>query len=183
MRLRFTKPPNLMLTKCHERDDIKETVGLTVKEARRSALMASIGLATIAASFLYAPWSQTGPVLCPFRLLTGLPCPGCGLTRSFCAIAQGRWGDAFADHLFGPALMAALVVGIPLLYAEALTRRANPLLRAILYSKRLGLVAGGALFGYHAIRVIDLGHAGTLWSAIHHAPIISAVQWAWHWVV
>lgn len=172
-----------MLTKCHEHDDNTQTARLTVKEARRSAMMASIGLATIAASFIYAPWSQTGPVLCPFRLLTGLPCPGCGLTRSFCAMAQGQWGDAIAYHLFGPALMAALVVGIPLLYAEALTRRANPLLRGILYSKRLGIMGATALFGYHTFRLIDLGHAGGLLSAIHHAPIIGVMQWAWHWVM
>lgn len=28
------------------------------------------------------------PVFCPFRLLTGISCPGCGMTRAFLALAE-----------------------------------------------------------------------------------------------
>ena len=155
---------------------------LTEREARRSLLMASIGAATIAASFVYSPWSQTGPVLCPFRCLTGLPCPGCGLTRSFCAMAQGDFTQAFAFHLFGPILMLALVVGIPLLLVEGLTRRANPILNAALFSKRGGYVAAAALFSYHLLRLIAMGWSGALWTGMRHPPVIGAVHWLLHFV-
>jgi hypothetical protein len=51
------------------------------------------------------------PVLCPFRLATGLPCPFCGLTRSVFAAGQGRWEDSLALSPLGlPLLVLAPVV-------------------------------------------------------------------------
>ena len=42
-----------------------------------------------------------GPVICPFRLLFGIPCPACGTTRSICAITEGRFADAIALNPLG----------------------------------------------------------------------------------
>lgn len=39
---------------------------------------------------------------CSFRHITGVSCPGCGLTRSFHAGANFHFVDAFAFHLLGP---------------------------------------------------------------------------------
>lgn len=44
------------------------------------------------------------PVPCYFRALTGLPCPGCGLTTSVCEAAEGHWRRSFSDHYLGPAV-------------------------------------------------------------------------------
>ena len=38
--------------------------------------------------------------LCVFRNVTGLPCPGCGLTRAFLSLIQGRWSDSLRFHPF-----------------------------------------------------------------------------------
>jgi hypothetical protein len=51
------------------------------------------------------------PVLCPFRALTGLPCPSCGLTRSFIALGHLQLGESLAYHPLGP-LCYALVVSL-----------------------------------------------------------------------
>lgn len=69
--------------------------------------------------------SGTPPFLiCPFRAITGIPCPGCGLTRSFMAIARGDFENALRMHLFGPVLFlafagAAVLMGLELKPAVA----------------------------------------------------------------
>ena len=47
----------------------------------------------------------TIPSICSFKNLTGLPCPGCGLTRSWMAAALGDWETSLNDHRFGILLM------------------------------------------------------------------------------
>ncbi len=53
------------------------------------------------------------PVSCAFRRLTGVPCPGCGLTRSFVYLAHGQALDAFRMNLLGPFAFTALLVQAP----------------------------------------------------------------------
>jgi hypothetical protein len=44
------------------------------------------------------------PSICLFYDLTGLPCPGCGLTRSFVCFAHGQIAQAYRWNLLGPEL-------------------------------------------------------------------------------
>jgi len=56
---------------------------------------------------------ENGPVLCVFRRATGVPCPSCGLTRSWTATAHGRVRDGFRLHPLGPpALLGAAVLSV-----------------------------------------------------------------------
>lgn len=41
------------------------------------------------------------PSVCPFHRLTGLPCPGCGLTRAFVCLAHGRFMESLHWHPIG----------------------------------------------------------------------------------
>ncbi|WLP89897.1 DUF2752 domain-containing protein [Gordonia sp. NB41Y] len=71
-------------------------------------LVAGLGAAGLATAALLDPVGiQHGPELCLFRRLTGLPCPGCGLTRSWVMTAHGDLGQAFSFNLFGPLTFAA----------------------------------------------------------------------------
>ena len=77
----------------------------------------------VAAAFL-APVElvEHGPMLCPFRRATGQPCPSCGLTRSWTAVAHGRLRDGFGFHPLGPpafAVAAALSL-VPTRWLERL---------------------------------------------------------------
>ena len=64
-----------------------------------------VGIA-LSASFILAPAQvASSPVVCPFRLSTGLPCPGCGLVRSWVALAHGDLVRSLQFNWFGPAAM------------------------------------------------------------------------------
>jgi hypothetical protein len=59
----------------------------------------------LVASFLYFPYSQTGPVLCPTALVLGLPCPGCGMTRALGCATHGHFRAAFEFHAIWPLVL------------------------------------------------------------------------------
>ena len=52
----------------------------------------------------------TLPELCTLRATTGIPCPGCGLTRSLVAAVKGDWSSSFAYHRIGPVLFVYLIL-------------------------------------------------------------------------
>ena len=60
----------------------------------------------LAAVLLYDP--RGGPATCTSRVLFGLPCPGCGMTRSVTAMARGRLAESLEVHLFGPLVLAVM---------------------------------------------------------------------------
>ncbi len=53
------------------------------------------------------------PVLCTWRQLTGMSCPGCGLTRSFTFMAHGQVIEAFHMNWAGPILFSIVAVQLP----------------------------------------------------------------------
>ena len=74
---------------------------------------AVVGAAAIGAcAFVYAlnPVEEGNPPICPFKMMTGQDCPGCGATRSLNALLRGQPGVA-ADHnlLFVVALPVVVV--------------------------------------------------------------------------
>ena len=65
--------------------------------------------ALLAASFVYYPYCLGGPVICPIRLVTGVPCPGCGLTRAFCFMTHGHFREAMSFNALAPLVLAYFV--------------------------------------------------------------------------
>jgi hypothetical protein len=49
--------------------------------------------------------------ICPFRHLTGLPCPLCGMTRSVLCFFQGNWHASLLWHPLGPLVGISMVMG------------------------------------------------------------------------
>ncbi len=100
--------------------DVREPVAVeeSVQWAARrpSKRMAAVIFAGLTAVFLlsifYRPEEATDGryfTICGFKNFTGLPCPGCGLTHSFCAIGKGDIITAFVYNILGPPLFLLLL--------------------------------------------------------------------------
>lgn len=77
--------------------------------SRKLALFGFVGLLFVfLASFLFRLPAGDYFTICGFKSLTNLPCPGCGLTHSFCALGKGDVADAFGFNLLGPPLFFVL---------------------------------------------------------------------------
>ena len=67
-------------------------------------------LAVVGAILAPARLLHGGPTVCPFRRLTGRPCPACGLSRSWNAAARLDLAASLAFHPLGPPTLAAAIV-------------------------------------------------------------------------
>ena len=106
---------------------------------------AGLCLATLGAAGLGAATgvelSSSDGLACPFRLVTGLPCPFCGLTRSVVALGQGRWEEAVSLSPLGPfALLTAVLVLARLMWCRLR-------LRATAWPRCAPWVAGSVVAG------------------------------------
>jgi hypothetical protein len=125
---------------------------------RQSGPAATVGLAGAGAAALAIACAvsparvESGPVVCPFRLLTGLPCPGCGLTRAWVFIAHGDFGAALRANPFGYLTMAAAVVLIAVVAASVARARPIPSLSPLVRSRPFLLVFGCWL-AFAAVRI------------------------------
>ena len=89
-----------MTTHVHPHSSVRRRLGDFGLLALPGAILATLLVLT----------SATGPTLCPFALLTGVACPGCGMTRAAGALVRGDWAAAFAYHPL-VILAAAWVAG------------------------------------------------------------------------
>jgi hypothetical protein len=84
------------------------------------ALMLALCAAVVVASFVFEPgaevvkvFGRTIPSLCVFRNTFGVPCPGCGMTRSFVFLGHGDVWAALRMNPLGPALFLLVASQVP----------------------------------------------------------------------
>jgi hypothetical protein len=99
--------------------------------SRRGLIVAAACAAPFCAgALLFAPAANgiDGPSLwpCPFRTLTGLPCPMCGATRSVVLFANGDGRFLDYNPWWVAVLIAALVGGLAVAALGRLRRRPPP---------------------------------------------------------
>jgi len=74
-----------------------------------------------AAALLAINPTDQGSTICPIALLTGVACPGCGMTRAASALLRGNIGLALDYHPLIPLLVVLVVGG----WVWSLLRRAG----------------------------------------------------------
>ena len=112
--------------------------------------------AVLAVSVAWAPSGLPDVCLCFFHRLTGLPCAGCGLSHSFCAISHGQFAAAWAYNPFGYVFYAAAVV---FLLCPLLARLSSSFERAVIRPRALVVVAPllvAAMWVFGVLRIVRL---------------------------
>ncbi|WP_408897511.1 DUF2752 domain-containing protein [Nocardioides sp. R1-1] len=131
-----------------------ETTRSPARRPTTTEVVAAVGVVALGASVVLSPAHiEDGPVLCPFRRLTGLPCPGCGLTRSWVYLAHGWWRESFLAHPFGP-LLASVVVALAVAVLRARVRRGAPPSLDRLVRHPLAIVVLLAWLGFALVRAV-----------------------------
>ncbi|HJV49192.1 MAG TPA: DUF2752 domain-containing protein [Geothrix sp.] len=99
---------------------------------------------------------------CAFHALTGLPCPGCGLTRAFVALAHGRLREAWTLHPFAFPLYAFCLAGLGAPWLQARILGGPRFTRALRWTA-FGFIL--ALTAYGSVRLLhQLNHPTPQWS-------------------
>lgn len=97
-----------------------------MRRRRGVMLWGATGVALVALAVLAASWdfaARPGPIVCGFRRLTGIGCPGCGLTRAAALAARGSFAESFAVHPALPLLAGEMALAWLLWGERALTGR------------------------------------------------------------
>lgn len=116
------------------------------------------------------PNIETSRSLCPFKMMTGLPCPACGLTKSMICFYRGDILKSLHYHIFGPLVIFFCTALILIFTTELFTKRRY--FRKILYSRKIAYITIVFLLLYHLIRLIWFIHT-------HNFSQIMA-QTVWH---
>lgn len=128
----------------------------------------------IISTYFYNKGHRVPFLVCPLRHLTGIPCPTCGMTRSFMAVTRGDWSQALTQHLFGPILFAGLLIttvhiAIELFTGHKLQAFYN---QALSNHKILILILSIVMvLSYHLLRLYHLSKTGELYFAFVHSPL------------
>ena len=86
-------------------------------------------------------------ISCPFRQITGVPCPSCFLTRSTCLAFQGDLENSFKMHFFGPFVALFLIIWS---IRSINTKRFFP----FLITEKILLISSFSLLSYWIIRML-----------------------------
>lgn len=89
---------------------------------------------------------------CPFKMLTGFPCAGCGITKSLVYFYEGNLYKSMYYHILGPFVVLFCMVTIAVLVTEIITKKEY--FNHYLYNNKIAYGLGYFLATYHFIRIV-----------------------------
>ena len=114
-------------------------------------------IALVGAAWIFPHTPASNYILCPFRWLTGIICPGCGMTRSVISFVRGDFLSSLYFHPFGSILVTGLGFLGSLRLADRLRNKAHfPALRNwyARYTLRISLIFLAAVLLLWALRLV-----------------------------
>jgi hypothetical protein len=104
-----------------------------LRDRKLAAILTGIALLQIVLVFSgVAGWP------CPFLHATGLPCPGCGLTRATVFLFRGEWSQSIRLHAFAP-LLALGFISIACIAVAPETTRTKIIRRLESFERQTGI--------------------------------------------
>lgn len=95
---------------------------------------------------------ETAQSLCPLKMLSGFPCPSCGLTKSLVYFYEGDIQKSLFYHILGPFVILFCLLTIGVLSTELITK--TECFNSLLFNKKLAYGLVIFLVTYHFIRII-----------------------------
>jgi hypothetical protein len=110
---------------------------------------------------------ETEQSFCPFKMLVGFPCPGCGITKSLVYFYQGDLYKSLGYHILGPFVIFFCVMTIIVLITEIFTKKEY--FNSLLYNKKLTYGLAVFLVVYHIIRLVYFVESNTYEDILHQS--------------
>jgi len=110
---------------------------------------------------------ETDQSLCPLKMLTGFPCPGCGITKSLVYFYEGDLQKSLYYHILGPLVIAFCVVTIVVLTTELITKKEY--FNNLLFNKKLAYSLAIFLATYHFVRIIYFIKTNSIDAILHQS--------------
>jgi hypothetical protein len=124
-----------------------------VDKRTKFVLGVAVGILLVAALFLFYRFDpETQPLFprCPFFLITGYQCPGCGSQRALHSLLHADIGTAFKQNAFMVLAIPYVFLGIYLQYLGGKLR--HPRLENIFYGRWSAIILLVVIFAYWILR-------------------------------
>lgn len=95
---------------------------------------------------------ETDQSLCPLKMLSGFPCPGCGITKSLVYFYEGDLQKSLYYHVLGPLVIVFCIATILVLSVELITKKEY--FNNFLFNKKMAYGLGIFLATYHFFRIL-----------------------------
>ena len=123
---------------------------LTRRQALRSpALVGAVGLTAAGLLHFHDPHDSGAYGFCPFLLITGQPCPGCGGLRAINDLTRFEFGAAVSSNVLAVALVIVLAAAYVLWVARRWQGKDKPM---IVLSSKAGIAVMVLLVVFGIVR-------------------------------